>query len=86
VSTCDPGADTRPFRAALDAMTLPAVRAQVMLAAGGTAGDVDEAFGAADCFVRAVPLDTLIEANESAEPSAQVMSAIDRAIADCRVE
>ena len=85
VSTCEPGAGARPPSAALDALTLPAVRAQVMLAAGGTAGDVDQAFGAADCFVRAVPLDTLVQANESAEPSADVMSAIDRAIADCRV-
>jgi hypothetical protein len=85
VSTCEPGAGTRPSRDALDALTLPAVRAQVMLAARGTAGDVDEAFGAADCFVRAVPLDTLVQANESAEPPAEVTSAIDRAIADCRV-
>ena len=86
VSTCEPGAGARPPSAALDALTLPAVRAQVMLAAGGTAGDVDQAFGAADCFVRAVPLDTLVQANESAEPSADVRSAIDRAIADCRVD
>jgi hypothetical protein len=86
VSTCEPGAGTRSSGAALDALTLPAVRAQVMVAAGGTAGDVDEAFGAADCFVRAVPLGTLVQANESAEPSAEVMSAIDRAIADCRVD
>lgn len=86
VSTCEPRAGTRPSRDALDALTLPAVRAQVMLAAGGTAGDVDEAFGAADCFVRAVPLDTLVQANESAQPPAEVMSAIDRAIADCRVD
>jgi hypothetical protein len=86
VSTCEPGAGTRSSRHALDALTLPAVRAQVMLAAGGTAGDVDEAFDAADCFVRAVPLDKLVQANESAEPPAEVMSAIDRAITDCRVD
>ena len=58
---------------------------QVMLAAGGTAGDVDEAFDAADCFVRTVPLDQLVEANESPEPPAPVITAIDRAVAECRV-
>jgi hypothetical protein len=85
VSTCQPGAGTRPSRRGLDALTLPAVRAQVMLHAGRPAGDVDEAFGAADCFVRAVPLDQLVEANESAEPPADVRAAIDRALDDCRV-
>jgi hypothetical protein len=85
VATCEPGAGARRSRGALDALTLPAVRAQVMLAAGRTAGDVDEAFGVADCFVRAVPLDQLIQANESAEPPAELMATIDRALADCRV-
>jgi hypothetical protein len=70
---------------AVDALTLPTTRAQVMLAAGGTAGDVDEAFDAADCFVRTVPLDQLVEANESPEPPAPVITAIDRAVAECRV-
>jgi hypothetical protein len=85
VSTCQPGAGTQPSRRGLDALTLPAVRAQVMLAAGRPAGDIDEAFGAADCFVRAVPLDQLVEANESAEPPADVRAAIDRALDDCRL-
>ncbi len=54
-------------------------------AAGGAAGDADEAFGVADCFVRAVPLGQLVQANESPEPPAAVTSVIERAIADCRV-
>jgi hypothetical protein len=85
VTACDPGDRGDPSGVAVDALTLPTTRAQVMLAAGGTAGDVDEAFDAADCFVRAVPLDQLVEANESPEPPAPVMAAIDRAVAECRV-
>jgi hypothetical protein len=86
VSICDPQGGAEPTRMALEALTLPAARAQVMLAAGGAASDPDEAFGVADCFVRAVPLDQLIEANESLEPPAEVMTAIDRAVAECRLE
>ena len=85
VTACDPGNQGDPSGLAVDALTLPTARAQVMLAAGGTAGDVDEAFDAADCFVRTVPLDQLVEANESPEPPAAVMAAIDRAVAGCRV-
>jgi len=86
VSACDPRNRAEPSGLAVDALILPAVRAQVMLAAGAAGGDADEAFGAADCFVRAVPLRQLVEANESAEPPAAVVTAIERAIADCRVE
>jgi hypothetical protein len=85
VTACDPGDQDDPSSRAVDALTLPAARAQVMWAAGGSAGDVDAAFAAADCFVRTVPLDQLVEANESPEPPAGVMAAIDRAVADCRV-
>ena len=85
VTACDPGDRGDPSGVAVDALTLPTTRAQVMLAAGGTAGDVDEAFDAADCFVRTVPLDQLVEANESPEPPAPVITAIDRAVAECRV-
>jgi hypothetical protein len=85
VTACDPGDQDDPSGRAVDALTLPAARAQVMWAAGGSAGDVDAAFAAADCFVRTVPLDQLVEANESPEPPAGVMAAIDRAVADCRV-
>ena len=85
VTACDPGDRGDPSGAAVDALALPTIRAQVMLAAGGTAGDLGEAFDAADCFVRTVPLDQLVEANESPEPPAPVMTAIDRAVAECRV-
>jgi hypothetical protein len=64
VSACDPRRRADTSGLAVDALTLPATRVQVMLAAGGTAGDADEAFDAADCFVRAVPLDQLV-ANQS---------------------
>jgi hypothetical protein len=85
VTACDPGDQGDPTDLAVDALTLPAARAEVMWAAGASAGDVDAAFAAADCFVRTVPLDQLVEANESPEPPAAVMAAIDRAVADCRV-
>jgi hypothetical protein len=85
VSACDPRNRAEPSGLAVDALTLPTVRAQVMLAAGGTAGDASEAFGVADCFVRAVPFRQLIQANESSEPPAAVMTAIEQAVADCRV-
>jgi hypothetical protein len=85
VTACDPGDRGDPSGAVVDALTLPTIRAQVMLAAGGTAGDLGGAFDAADCFVRTVPLDQLVEANESPEPPAPVMTAIDRAVAECRV-
>jgi hypothetical protein len=85
VTACDPGDQRAPSGVAVDALTLPAARAQAMWATGGSAGDVDAAFDAADCFVRTVPLDQLVEANESPEPPAAVMAAIDRAVADCRV-
>jgi hypothetical protein len=85
VTACDPGDRGDPSGAAVDALTLPTIRAQVMLAAGGTAGELAEAFDAADCFVRTVPLDQLVEANESPDPPAPVMTAIDRAVAECRV-
>jgi hypothetical protein len=85
VSACDPSDRADPSGLAIDALTLPATRAQVMLAASGSADDVDDAFAAADCFVRAVPLDQLVEANQSAEPPVAIMTAIDRAIADCGV-
>jgi hypothetical protein len=84
VTACDPG-DQGPSGLAVDSLTLPAARAQAMWAAGGSATDADETFDAADCFVRAVPLDQLVKANESPEPPAAVMAAIDRAVADCRV-
>ena len=86
ISACDPGDRPESSGLAVDALTLPTARAQVMLAAGGAAGDVDKAFGVADCFVRAVPLDRLVQANESPEPPATVTTAIERAVADCRVE
>jgi hypothetical protein len=85
VTACDPGDRGDPSGLAVDALTLPAARTQVMWAAGGSAGDVDAAFDTADCFVRTVPLDQLVKANESPEPPAAVMAAIDRAVADCRV-
>jgi hypothetical protein len=85
VTACDPGSHGDPSSLAVDALTLPTTRAQVMLAAGGTASDVDEAFAAADCFVRVVPFDQLVDANESPEPPAAVVTAIDRAVAECRV-
>jgi hypothetical protein len=86
LSACDPGSGAEPSGLALDALTLPAVRAQVMVAAGGAADAADEAFGAANCFVRVVPLPQLVQANESPDPPAAVRTAIDRAIAKCRVE
>jgi hypothetical protein len=86
LSACDPGSGAAPSGLALDALTLPAVRAQVMAAAGGAAGDSDEAFGAANCFVRAVPLPQLVQANESLDPPAAVRTALDRAVAKCRVD
>jgi hypothetical protein len=85
VTACDPGDQGDPSDLAVDALTLPAARAEVMWAAGASAGDVDAAFAAADCFVRTVPLDQLVEANESPEPPAAVMAAIDQAVAHCRV-
>jgi hypothetical protein len=86
VSACEPpGRVPEPSGRAVDALTLPSVRAQVMLAAGGAASDVDEAFGVADCFVREVPLQQLILANEAPEPPADVTTAIERAVADCGV-
>jgi hypothetical protein len=86
VTACDPRNGAEPSGPALDALILPTVRAQAMLAATGAATDADEAFGAADCFVRAVPLRQLVQANESPEPPAAVVAAIERAIADCRLE
>jgi hypothetical protein len=85
VTACDPSDHGDPSGLAVDALTLPTARAQVMVAAGGTAGDVDEAFDTGDCFVRAVPLEQLVDANESPEPPAAVMAAIERAAAGCRV-
>jgi hypothetical protein len=86
VSACDPGVRVEPTAAALDALTLPAVRTQIMVAAGASGVDPGEAFGVADCFVRAVPLDQLVEANESPEPPEEVMTAIDRAVATCGLD
>jgi hypothetical protein len=85
VSACDPRNRVEPSGLAVEALTVPTVRVQVMLAAGATAGDASEAFGVADCFVRAVPFRQLVKANESSEPPAAVMTAIERAVADCRV-
>jgi hypothetical protein len=84
VTACDPGGQGDRSGLAVDPLTLPTARAQVMVVAGGTASDVDEAFGAADCFVRTVPLDQLVDAN-SPRPPAAAMAAIDRAAAGCRV-
>jgi hypothetical protein len=85
VSACDPGNRGDQQDSAIDALTVAATRVQVMLAAGGSAADSDAAFDAADCFVRAVPLDQLVEANESPEMPAELEPVIDRAIAECRV-
>jgi hypothetical protein len=85
ITACDPGDQADPSGPAVDALTLPAARALVMSAAGGTAGDVDEAFAAADCFVRTVPLDQLKDANDSLELTAAVRAAFDRAVDECRV-
>jgi hypothetical protein len=86
VSACEPaGRVPEPSGRAVDALTLPSVRAQVMLAAGGAASDADEAFRVADCFVREVPLQQLVQANEAPEPPAEVTTAIERALADCGV-
>jgi hypothetical protein len=68
----------------LDALGLPAARAQLMAAAEADGGlDHGEAFAFGDCFVRRVPLDTLTQANESADPPAGVAEAVDTAMVEC---
>jgi hypothetical protein len=79
----DGGEDPAPGDRALDALTVPAVRAQIMWASSAGDLEVDAAFAAGDCFVRAVPLATLVEANESPDPSEDVTAAIDQAMLDC---
>jgi hypothetical protein len=83
LSACEPDAGAEASDLALDALTLPAVRSAVMWGIGAEAGNADDAFAVGDCFVRAVPLDQLVQANESPEPPADVTAAIDQAIADC---
>ncbi len=68
----------------LDALGLPATRSQLMVMAASDGGlDHDDAFAFGDCFVRRVPLDTITEANESPEPSAELTGVIDAAMLDC---
>lgn len=83
LSACEPDGGAEPSDLALDALTLPAVRAGVMWGFGVGASDVDDAFAIGDCFVRAMPLEQLVEANESAEPPADVTAAIDDALEEC---
>jgi hypothetical protein len=83
LSACEPDGGSEPSGLALDALTLPAVRAGVMWGFDAGASDADDAFAVGDCFVRAVPLEQLVEANESVEPPAAVSAAIDEALEDC---
>ncbi len=71
----------------MDALGLPATRSQLMVMAAQDGGlDHDAAFAFGDCFVRRVPLDTIMQANETAEPSPEAADAIDDAMADCMLE
>lgn len=89
--SCAGGADGEAAAASsgrsLDALALPATRSQLMVMAARDGGlDHDEAFAIGDCFVRHVPFETITEANESTEPSAEVTAVIDDAIAGCMVD
>jgi hypothetical protein len=67
-----------------DALALPATRSQLMTVATSDLGlDHDEAFALGDCFVRRVPLVTLVEANAAAELSAELGTLIDDTMAAC---
>jgi hypothetical protein len=79
-------ADAAPPAAvsSLDALVLPATRSQLMMVATSDLGlDHDEAFALGDCFVRRVPLATLVEANAASEPSAELAALIDDTMAAC---
>lgn len=69
--------------ASFDALALPASRSQIMVMATDGGLPTDDAFAVGDCFVHRVPLETITQANESAEPPAEVMEAIDAAMIDC---
>lgn len=67
----------------LDALTLPAIRSQLMVMATSELGlDHDRAFALGDCFVRQIPLETLVDAN-GPEPSPEFAALIDDAMAAC---
>jgi hypothetical protein len=83
LTACAPQGGVDQSGDALAALTLPAVRAQIMWAVGSGPAGIDDAFAVGDCFVRAVPLDQLIEAGESAEPAAEVSAAVDKALVEC---
>lgn len=81
----DGGGESSPAGegASFDALALPASRSQIMVMATDGGLPTDDAFTVGDCFVHRVPLDTITLANESAEPPAEVMEAIDSAIVEC---
>jgi hypothetical protein len=87
LDSCAAGADAgeQPAGgASLDALTLPATRAQLAVV-GATQVDLDRDgaldFGA--CFVDRVPLDTLLQANEAPDPPAEVTAAVADAMVGC---
>jgi hypothetical protein len=67
-----------------DALALPATRSQLMVMATTDLGlGHDDAFALGECFVRRVPLETLVDANAAPEPSAELSAVIDDAMATC---
>ena len=70
--------------ASLDALTLPAARAQLAVVGATQAGlDRDGALDLGACFVDRVPLETLLQANESPDPPAEVSAAVADAMVAC---
>ena len=71
--------------ASLDALTLPAARAQLAVVGATQVGlDRDGALDFGACFVERVPLDTLLRADETPDPPADVTAAVADAMVACR--
>lgn len=87
LEACAAGSDTdgqAAGGASLDALTLPAARAQISVVGATQAGlDRDGALDLGACFIDRVPLDTLLQANESLDPPAEVTAAIGDAMVGC---
>lgn len=78
-ATAPPGAPAEGR--SYDALGLPAARVQLMAVAAGAGQDPDDAFAVGDCFVRSVPLDLIVKANQADEPPQEVLDAVDRCMA-----
>jgi hypothetical protein len=62
---------------AYDALTLPATRSQLMVAGMAQGQSHEDAFAAGDCFVRQVPIATLLESNSSGSRPPELLAALE---------